>query len=176
MPRKTASNLSGSVTNENIQPPGTPTIRDGRSEPNPNKFYWWTVRFGVSAIWVADGFDLDDDRAHNMLAHHVNYASGHELMAEVLHAPDPREVAGEQGFRTVEEANIGEVDYSKRRRAIAKRADSLANEFADQLDRTGQNTIQMRQILSQKLRSMVELALCEETGVPWDAPLRKKKK
>jgi len=159
---------------ENAQKKGTPTIKDGRSEPNPDKVYWWTMRIGVSATWVADGFDLDDDRAHDMLSHHLPHAFGHELHAEVLHAPDPREVAGEQGFNTVEEANIGEVDYSKRRRAIAKRADSLTNEFADQLDRTGQNTIQMRQILSQKLRSMVELALCEETGVPWDAPLRKK--
>ena len=173
MAKKTKSNLSGSDTNENI-PKGTPTIKDGRSEPNPNKFYWWTVRFGVSATWVADGFDMDDDRALQMLAEHLSYAQGHELRGEVLHAPDPREVAGEQGYSTVEESDVRAVDYSARRRAIAKRAETLTNVFADELDRTGQNTIQMREVLSRKLRNMVELALCEETGVPWEASLRRK--
>jgi len=155
---------------ENAQKKGTPTIKDGRSEPNPDKVYWWTMRIGVSATWVADGFDLDDDRAHDMLSHHLPHAFGHELHAEVLHAPDPREVAGEQGFNTVEEANIGKVDYSPRRRAIARRAANVTETFMRSLPYSTNDATR------QRLRNMIELALCEETGVPWDAPLRKRKK
>jgi hypothetical protein len=146
-------------------------------EPNRNKFYWWTVRLGVSATWVADGFYLDDERAHSMLAHHLPYSSGDELAAEVLHAPDPREVAGEQGYKTVEEANLGEVDYSARRRAIAQRAEALTSAFSDILDSdttVSKHTVTVRNILCGRLRNMVELALCEETGVPWEAPMRKR--
>jgi hypothetical protein len=150
-----------------------------KGDPNPNKFYYWTVRYGVNAVWVADGFNLDDERAHSMLAHDLSHAYGHELEAEVLHAPDPREVAGEQGYETVEEADLGEVYYSKRRRDIAKRAEALTSAFSDILDNNttvSKHTVTVRDILCGKLRNMIELALCEEMDVPWDAPMRKRSK
>lgn len=175
MAKKTASNLSGSNTNENVSCPITKQTLaiPAKGEPNPDKFYWWTVRLGVNATWVADGFDLDDDRAHDMLCHHLPHAMGTELCAEVLHAPNPAEVAGEQGFKTVEDADIKPVDYSARRRTIHKKAEAVTNLFADHLDSSGQNTVEMRQTLTNRLQSMVELALCEMTGVPWEAPMRK---
>ena len=163
MAKKTKSNLSGSDTNENV--PRTPTIKV-KGEPDPTKMYYWTVRFGVSAIWVADGFSLDDGRAHDMLAEHLSHAYGHELTAEVLLAPPPAAVAGAQGYNTVEEARVPIVDYRKRRLDIAKRAEKVADTFFEH-----QHVVTNKEIkntMRERLRSMIELALCEETGVPWD--------
>ncbi len=67
-------------------------------DPDPKKFYKWTVEFEVNAVWVADGFDLTDDRAHAMLADHLSHAHGSELKARVIKAPDPDKVAREQGY------------------------------------------------------------------------------
>lgn len=163
MAKKTRSNLSGSDTNENIPHKATPATKT-RGEPNPDKFYHWTVRLGVSAIWVADGFSLDDGRAHDMLAEHISHAYGHELTAEVLVAPPPAAVAGEQGYSTVEEAHIAAVDYIPRRQELTKKAAALAEVFLKDYRslRAGQQTQRER------LTAMVELLLCRVTGIPWD--------
>jgi hypothetical protein len=64
------------------------------------KRFTWTVQFTVNPVWVADGFDLTDERALGMLAHDLSYANiGTELDAKVLTAPDPDEIAMEQGYK-----------------------------------------------------------------------------
>jgi hypothetical protein len=64
------------------------------------KRFTWTVQFTVNPVWVADGFDLTDERALDMLANDLSYANiGTELDAKVLTAPDPDEIAMEQGYR-----------------------------------------------------------------------------
>lgn len=67
-------------------------------ETDPNTFYEWTVKFRVSATWIADGFDLDDERALRMLQGDLAYAYGRELDAKVIKAPDPQHIAWEQGY------------------------------------------------------------------------------
>lgn len=61
------------------------------------KFYKWTVEFEVAASWVADGFDLTDERAHDMISGDLTYAYGHELRAKVIKAPAPPSIRKEQG-------------------------------------------------------------------------------
>lgn len=61
-----------------------------------NKKLKWTVEFEVSPNWVADGFDLTDDRAQEMLAHDLSYAYGHELGAKVIKSPKPELIRGLQ--------------------------------------------------------------------------------
>lgn len=68
--------------------------------------YKWVVEIEVADTWVADGFDLDDDRAHKMLAEHLPYAYGHELKARVLKAPDPDAIAKEQGYSCAAQREI----------------------------------------------------------------------
>lgn len=63
------------------------------------KKYKWTVEFEVDASWVADGFDLDDDRALDMLSHDLRYAHiGAELDAKVIKAPKREAIRKEQGY------------------------------------------------------------------------------
>jgi hypothetical protein len=54
------------------------------------KTFKWVVEFEVTENWVEDGFDIDEDRAQDMLANALPYAYGYELKAKVIKAPDPK--------------------------------------------------------------------------------------
>ena len=54
------------------------------------KTFKWVVEFEVTETWVEDGFDINEDRAQDMLANALPYAYGHELKAKVIKAPDPK--------------------------------------------------------------------------------------
>ena len=59
----------------------------------------WTVGFSVDKSWVADGFDLTDDRALDMLSGDLRYANiGTELGAKVIKAPDKKLIRKLQGY------------------------------------------------------------------------------
>lgn len=64
------------------------------------KRFKWTLELEVDETWVADGFDLDNDRALMMLAQYFPYAYGSELGAKVIKAPDPDEIARAQGYES----------------------------------------------------------------------------
>lgn len=65
--------------------------------------FTWTIKFTVHPTWVADGFDLTDERALDMLSHDLSYANiGEELDAKVIEAPDADEIAMEQGYESAE--------------------------------------------------------------------------
>ena len=59
----------------------------------------WTVEFSVESSWVADGFDLTDERAKEMIASDLAYAFGHEVKAKVTKYPDALKVAKLQGYK-----------------------------------------------------------------------------
>lgn len=63
------------------------------------KKFKWTVEFTVDEIWVADGFDLTDDRARDMIASDLAWAQGSEVAAKVLKAPDPAAIRKAQGYK-----------------------------------------------------------------------------
>lgn len=62
------------------------------------KTYKWTVEFEVDSSWVADGFDLTDERAHDMLAYEIQGAYSHEIKAKVVKAPSRTAIRKEQGY------------------------------------------------------------------------------
>lgn len=75
---------------------------------NEPKFYEWTIKIRVAANWVADGFDLDAERAHGLIYNHLNFAKGSEIQTEIVEAPSFVELMKEQGYpaaEIAEEAN-----------------------------------------------------------------------
>lgn len=58
----------------------------------------WTVEFEVDEIWVADGFDLDAERAEAMLMNDLTFAEGHEVSAKVIAAPSRERIREAQGY------------------------------------------------------------------------------
>lgn len=60
----------------------------------------WTVEFEVDESWVADGFDLTDERALDMLSGDLTFAHiDSELGAKVIKAPDAKAIRQIQGYR-----------------------------------------------------------------------------
>ena len=74
-----------------------------KTEVNPPvkipKRFKWTVEFEVDQSWVADGFDLDDERALDMLSNDLQYAHiGNELGARVVVKPSKASILWVQGY------------------------------------------------------------------------------
>ena len=67
----------------------------------------WTVEFSVDSTWVADGFDLTDERAKEMLNNDLRYAYGHELKAKVTKYPSAEKVARLQGYTSSQDGPYG---------------------------------------------------------------------
>ncbi len=67
------------------------------------KFYTWSIEIQIAAAWVADGFDITDAKAHNIMARHLSWANGSEIRARVLTRPPDAEVAEEMGYSDVME-------------------------------------------------------------------------
>lgn len=63
------------------------------------KMYQWTVVFSVDPTWVADGFEMTDDRAHSMIQHEIMGSYDNEVVARVTRAPDPKQIQVEQGHQ-----------------------------------------------------------------------------
>ena len=64
----------------------------------------WTVRVDVDERWVADGFDLTDERLQDILLHALPYANERELGGKVLKAPDVKDIRKAQGYGEEEES------------------------------------------------------------------------
>lgn len=60
------------------------------------KYFEWTVKFRISELWVGDGFDLTADRAHQIMWDHLRFAEEHEIEAEIVSAPDYKEIRAAQ--------------------------------------------------------------------------------
>lgn len=65
----------------------------------PNKTYKWTVEITVDPIWVADGFNLTEDRLLDILQQELGFVCSHEVGGKVLKAPDPKQIRAEQGYK-----------------------------------------------------------------------------
>ena len=62
------------------------------------KTFRWVVEFTVDETWVADGFNLTDASAREMLAHELSWANEHEFTAKVLKAPRQAKILKAQGY------------------------------------------------------------------------------
>jgi hypothetical protein len=97
------TSLGGGVAANALQLAEIDEAIDGMTRPNPDAqgFYWWLIAVGVAPVLVADGVDLTDQRAHDMLTNQFSHADGSELKAIVLGRPPDEAVAKEQGFKSV---------------------------------------------------------------------------
>ena len=62
------------------------------------KFYTWTVKISVADTWVADGFDLTEDRLNDILQRELSYAYSTEVKGEIVKSPNADKIAKEQGY------------------------------------------------------------------------------
>ncbi len=69
----------------------TPTIK-GVNPP-----YMWTVNIYVAPKWVADGFNLTEDKLNELLMKGYGWMTGDEVNGEIVRAPDKRQISTEQG-------------------------------------------------------------------------------
>jgi hypothetical protein len=63
--------------------------------------YKWTIEIEISETWVEDGFDVTDDRLHNLLMKALPWASGDEVAGRVLTRPSDERVAKAMGYPSV---------------------------------------------------------------------------
>lgn len=66
----------------------------------PGTKFKWVVEFSVDESWIADGFDLTDERAKEMIEHTLPYSYGSETEARVLKSPNPTVIRHLQGYDT----------------------------------------------------------------------------
>jgi len=57
----------------------------------------WTVEFEVDESWIADGFNITDQSACEMLWNALKYALGKEINAKVIKSPDLKVIQKLQG-------------------------------------------------------------------------------
>jgi hypothetical protein len=69
----------------------------GERQPG-EKFYKWTITFEIDAIWVADGFDMTNDRAKDMIERELAFSRNDETRVKVLKAPSAKAILREQGY------------------------------------------------------------------------------
>jgi hypothetical protein len=62
------------------------------------KTFKWVVEFEVTENWVADGFQIDQRRAFNMIEGVLPFASGAEFKATVIKSPDAKLIRKTQGY------------------------------------------------------------------------------
>jgi hypothetical protein len=62
------------------------------------KPFTWTVQFTVDPTWVEDGFDLTEERAHDMISSALPSAFNYEFSSKVLKAPSKATILKEQGY------------------------------------------------------------------------------
>jgi hypothetical protein len=63
----------------------------------------WTVEITVDKVWVADGFELDDERATDMVLNDLQFATHDEVKCKVIKSPDPENVAKCQGYKSAQD-------------------------------------------------------------------------
>lgn len=62
------------------------------------KRFKWVVEFEVDASWVADGFEMTQERAKGMIEQELGYSSADETGARILKAPPPDAIRKVQGY------------------------------------------------------------------------------
>lgn len=63
-------------------------------------WYTWTAEISVDPMWVADGFELTEERLMDMVRKTLGYAYQNEIKVKVLSAPDNARIRQEQGYAT----------------------------------------------------------------------------
>ena len=65
-----------------------------------SKRFKWAVEIEVDEKWVADGFDLTEERVIDMLQNDLRFAYESEVGARILKAPSEKAIRIAQGYTT----------------------------------------------------------------------------
>lgn len=65
---------------------------------NDNDWFEWTVKIRIDPTWVMDGFDLTDERLHDMITSDLQWAYPDEVEGEIVESPDPQRIRKVQGY------------------------------------------------------------------------------
>lgn len=57
-----------------------------------NETVKWVAEIEVTKNWVADGFELTEERLHNMMCDNLDFAYPHEIKVKIIQAPAPEEI------------------------------------------------------------------------------------
>ncbi len=63
------------------------------------KRFVWRVEIEVAEVWVADGFDLSEERMHGIMCRALSSARMSEIRCKVLKAPPVADVRKVQGYK-----------------------------------------------------------------------------
>lgn len=58
----------------------------------------WTVKIRVSSTWVADGFDLTEERMRRIMERALSSARSSEISVDIVATPDPEKIAHAMGY------------------------------------------------------------------------------
>lgn len=58
----------------------------------------WTVKISVDDVWIADGFDLDEERLQDMVLNDLQFAGSSEVTCKIIKAPNPDTIKYIQGY------------------------------------------------------------------------------
>jgi len=61
------------------------------------KTFKWTIEIEIAECWVADGFNLTNDQAQDMIEQRLSCATSDEVKARVVKAPTKDALAAAQG-------------------------------------------------------------------------------
>lgn len=64
------------------------------------KTFKCTVEFEVDETWIADGFEITEERAQEMIMNDLSYATSSEVKAKILKAPSQVSIRKAQGYET----------------------------------------------------------------------------
>lgn len=70
------------------------------SNPSKDGFFRWTAEIQVHETWVADGFNLTNERLQAMLERELGFAYSTELRAKVLSSPKEEAINKAQGYES----------------------------------------------------------------------------
>lgn len=64
------------------------------------KFLTWVVKIQIHESWVRDGFVLDSEKAHEMVANLIGGAFNNEIKTSIVSAPDRGLIRETMGYLT----------------------------------------------------------------------------
>lgn len=62
------------------------------------KKFKWTVEIEIDEVWVADGFELTEERLIDMVQSDLQYATESEIKVKILKSPDEKAISKAQGY------------------------------------------------------------------------------
>ena len=66
------------------------------------KKFTWIVEFTIDPSWVADGFELTEERAKEMIENELPHSYFHETSVRIIKAPREDLIKKEQGYLPAE--------------------------------------------------------------------------